>query len=717
MTTLFLFLLLHVRGVIVDPAARPVEGATIACGSETVHSNAKGEFEFASADKCDATVGKEGFAPQTLPLDDSAPAEIKLSIAPLNDRVLVSATGAPVAADEAGVSSTVFTSRDFAIRQNPFVADYLRDVPGLHVAQTGNNGALTTIFARGGDSSSTLVLLDGVPMTEPGGLIDLVHLTTGGIDRVEVIRGPESALFGAEASSGVIQLFSHQGDPEQTRPHGSFTYERGSFSTDHWSASLDGGLLKHVDYAFTADQFRSTGNFPNDAYRITTGSMNLGYRFSDRTSIHGIFREYDSYTGAPGQTYYGLFDLLGHETARDKSVGVHLDDARTSRFTERVTFGYHRKDDNFTDNTGELDYNVAALLRVVPANPVPYTFLASLVPPSTTTAPSGLVLSQQVGSVFGGDAISITDRTDVGYQGTLQHQGGALTFGYQYERQAGTISSVDVNRSDNGFFVLDQYAITPRIFVAAGARVQQSSVFGTEFTPRAAVTFRLPTDTFVRLSASHGIVEPSLEQNFANESFFVGNRNLKPEKTNSYELGIYREWFNHRVRTDVAFFRNSFRDLIEFDFSGFPGTWNNIQASWARGGEASGSVRISRFISMRAAYTRLDTRVVSNNAGDIGQQLPRQPRNSGSISVQYAQKRFTLITGARIVGERRDNDFLFGVNRSQGFEYVFVSGTWQATRHVAPFVRIENAADESYQEALGYASLTRAAYGGVKLSW
>ncbi len=104
-----------------------------------------------------------------------------------------------------------------------------------------------------------------------------------------------------------------------------------------------------------------------------------------------------------------------------------------------------------------------------------------------------------------------------------------------------------------------------------GRALQQSSTFGTEFTPRGAVTFRLPTDTYFRFSAARGIKEPELIDNFANESFYVGNPNLKPETTDSYEAGLFREWFSRRVRTEASFFRNSFKDLIEFDFSAKPG--------------------------------------------------------------------------------------------------------------------------------------------------
>ncbi len=171
-------------------------------------------------------------------------------------------------------------------------------------------------------------------------------------------------------------------------------------------------------------------------------------------------------------------------------------------------------------------------------------------------------------------------------QGTLTHHHGALTFGYEYERQAGVIDDTSVARYDNGFFVNDQYSLTSRISINAGARVQQSSTFGTEFTPRGAITFRLPTDTYFRVSGGRGIKEPELIDNFANTSFYVGNPKLKPETTDSFEAGLFREWFSRRVRTEVSWFRNSFKDLIEFDSSVFPSTWVNIDKSWSRGVEA-----------------------------------------------------------------------------------------------------------------------------------
>lgn len=709
---LFLLLFSLARGIVLDPSGRPVEGATVACGSERSTTDARGRFELPKP--CLATVEKPGFAPKTVALSDRKDTEVSLSLAPVSDRVLVTASGAPVAIEEAGVAATVMTPHDFEARQFPFVSDLLRDVPGLAIVQTGRNGGLTSLFARGGDSDAAMVLLDGIPVTEPGGDFDFAHLTASGLDRVEVVRGPESALYGAEASSAVIQMFTSHGDAESAVPHGSFFYERGSFSTDHWSATVNGGLVRRIDYALSADQFRSTGEFVNDAYRVTSGTANVAYHFSDVTVLRAIFREFDSYTGIPGQVSYGLTDPNALETVRDSALSVHFDDARGKHFTEKVILGYHRNRTFDEDTSDGAPYTVQAFLRTVG----PYVYFAGLAPASATAAPPGESLASYTYYPYAYDSVSLADRMNVQYQGTWMHPGGALTFGYEYERQAGVISGADVARSDNGLFLSDQYALTSRIYLTASARYQQSSAFGSEFAPRAAVTFRLPTETFLRFSASRGIKEPSLIENFAQEGYYVGNPLLKPETTRSYEAGLSREWLARRLRTELSVFRNSFHDLIEYNSGVYPGTWENVDQSWARGAEASASFRVTHAIAVRGGYTRLYTRITSSiDPTEIGQELLRRPRNSGSVSIELTPRRWTIVAGARFVGERQDNDYAFGVNRNPGYQYVFADASYQATRRVTPFLRLQNALDQQYQEVLGYPALSRNITGGLRIAW
>ena len=720
-TAVFWLFLFTVRGVVSDPTGRPVPGATVACGtqaSEIQTTDAAGAFEL--PDACEATISKEGFATAKVSLAETN--RITLALAPTSDRVVVTATGSPVSLDEAGVAADVFTAQDFEPPHTPFIEDLLRDVPGLNVVQTGVSGGLTNLFVRGGDSDATLVLLDGVPITEPGGSIDFSNLSSAGIDRMEVVRGPESALFGAEASSGVIQLFSKQGDAESNTPHGSLTYERGSFSADHFTGTIDGGWLRRFDYAFTGDQFRSTGEFSNSAHRLTSGTGNIGYRISDRTQLHAIFREFDAYTGDPGQVAYGLVDYLANERVRDSTLGVRLDDQRGRHFVQHVQAGYHRYRDIFMDNSTQTD-NVAAILRTAPSgrgtNAAGNTYLVSLANPNNPTAPPGTFFAGSSYEFFPSSSLELTARENVEYQGALTHAHGALSFGYEFERQAGNISDIDVARYDNGVFVNEQYSLTSRIFVNAGARLQQSSTFGTEFTPRGAVTFRLPTDTFFRVSGGRGIKEPELIDNFANTTFYVGNPNLKPETTDSFEAGLFREWFSRRLRTEVSWFRDSFSDLIEFDSAVNPGTWINIDKAWARGAEFSGSGRIAGFVSIHAAYTLLDTRVVNDaDPTQIGLPLVRRPKNSGSLSLALTPRKWTFAAGARWVGEREEQDFVFfAITRNPGYTYVFVDGSWKMTKHLEPFFRVNNLLNADYQEVLGYQALSRNGSVGMRITW
>jgi vitamin B12 transporter len=706
--------LFQARGVVVDPTGRPVPDATVRCGADSRTTDPAGAFSLPRP--CEVTVAKPGFATQTAAVDSNT--RISLRLAPASEQVLVTATGAPVALDEAGVAADIFTAARFEAPHPPFLDDLLRDVPGLNIVKSGQSGGITSLFARGGDADATLVLLDGVPITEPGGSIDFAHLTDSGLDRMEVIRGPESAVFGAEASSAVIQLFSTRGDPESTRPHGSFTYDRGSFSTDHWSTSLDGGLLQRLDYALSADQFRSTGEFSNSAHRVTTGTANIGFRLSDQTNLRAVFREFDAYTGDPGQTGYGLTNYSANERVRDSTVSLRLDDQRGPRFVQHVLFGYHRYRDIFLDQSTQTD-DVAAILRTVPGPNYPYTYLVGLANPSNSTAPPGTYFVDSPYEFFPSTGLELTDRENLSYQGTLTHPRGNLVFGYEFERQAGTISATNASRYDNGFFANEQYSLTPRIFVNAGARLQQSSTFGTEFTPRAAITFRLPTDTYFRLSAARGIKEPALIDNFANESFYVGNPNLKPETTDSFEAGLFREWFHRRLRTEASWFRNSFHDLIEFDFSQYPATWINIDRSWSRGVELSGEAKLARFVTVRAAYTKLYTRITNDaDPTSIGLELVRRPRNAGSISLQLAPRRWSLDVGAQFTGERQESDFVFyAINRNPGYEFVFLDGSWHATKHLMPFVRVENLLNENYQEVLGYQALSRNGAAGLRITW
>lgn len=705
-------------GVVVDPSGRPIPNARVECAGEFTTTGVDGRYSLPKTERCEAAVSAAGF--QTIHIQLVSGARIELPIAGLSERVVVSATRRETTVEEAGVAASVVNRAELGQRQFPMLGDVLREVPGLQVARYGRPGSLTEVFARGGQRTGTLVMVDGIPVSDPGGEVNLAGFTSGTLDHVEVVRGPESALFGAEASSGVIQLFTRRGDAERTRPRGSVSYERGSFQTDRWMANLAGGSGARFDYALGAEQFHTVGEYPNDYFRNTSGTANAGFRISPTTQVRGVFRSFDSMLGAPNQVGYHIYDFDANEATRDTAGGIRLEDVRGRNYVQQVSFSYHRSHDLFIDSRMDGPYDIAALVRDT-TKPVHRTYFEGLVDPGTTPPP-GLRLVKQSVTLWPFDPfLSLTSRKDFGYQGTLTHSNGATVFGYEFERQNGEVTGNDVNRDNHGLFVHEQVVVARRLFLSGGMRLERNSAFGTKLTPRGAVSYRVAGSTYLRASAGIGITEPSLLQNFARDPWFVGNPDLRPEKTTSYEGGVVQELFGRRLRTEVSAFANSFRDLITFAFTQTPSTWQNIEASRARGLEFTAQGRVASWISVNGNYTRMWTRITASSSPNAlfngtGQELPRRAGNSGAASIALTPRRWSLQAGAVLVGERQDTD-LFGVTRNRGYQNVYAAGSLRVHRNVVPFVRVENLLNDRYEEVLGYPTLSRGVHGGLRLEW
>jgi len=210
-----------------------------------------------------------------------------------------------------------------------------------------------------------------------------------------------------------------------------------------------------------------------------------------------------------------------------------------------------------------------------------------------------------------------------------------------------------------------------------------------------------------------------LLENYSNVFYAMGNRALRPEKTVTYEAGGVQEWFHRRVRSEVSAFDNSFRDLIVF----VSPTWENINASRARGLEFSTQGRINRLLSVSGTYTRLWTRIITSNTPDsiftgVGQELPHRAGNSAAFSFTLAPRRWMLQAGAVLVGERQDPDqYIFGVSRNRGYQNVYAAGSFRLTKNVVPYIRASNLLNQDYMEVLGYPAQSRNVHGGVRLEW
>ncbi len=719
----------NIHGTILDPSGWPVEGARVTCGSQSVYSNAQGRFALAALDKCDATIEKTGFQPQAAQLNAQTESKITLAVAGPVETVVVSATRTETTPEQAAAAASVITGQRLQELGFPMLSDVFRDIPGLQVSQYGPGpGALASLYTRGSESTATLVLVDGVPLNDPGGELHLEHLTSEGIERVEAVRGPQSALFGAEADAGVIQIFTKHGDAEDSVPHGFVSYERGNFQTDQWIADLTGGFVGRLDYALSASGYHTVGEFQNQYDRDNTGTANIGYKLSNSTELRGVFRVYDDHVGVPGQVAYGIDDPIPSEETRNQTVSLSLDDSRGSNFRQRLTFGFNKLRDRYNDDEPYSEQPLAALVRNV-GGPVPEVYFVSLLNPLMLPAPNqippGLTLVTTDAYFGPSDSLNLTERKIAGYQGTLSYRGGALVFGYDYQDQTGYLSGTNASRTNNGFFANLQQNIGKRIYLSGGARLEHSSAFGTIGTGRGGASFLVfrehgpLSSLFFRLTGGRGVTEPSLLENYAQVlPYYFGNPSLRPAVTNSSEAAFVAEWFGRRIRTEVSGFRNSFHDLIAFVVD----TWQNVEQSYAHGVETSVQARLPKNVLIMGTYMWLDTRITSSASPEssttgIGEELVHRPRNSGSVSFAMTPRRWSFVLGGRFEGEFQDSDFTFGVTRNPGYQFVYASASYKATKHVTPVLRVDNLLNARYQEVLGYQALSRSVIGGVRIGF
>lgn len=725
------------NGTVFDAAGAAVAGARVEISGpgivRTTSTNEEGQFSIGEVPpgKYSVRIDAKGFAAFTATLEIPYDAvQFTLQVAPHSDDVIVTTTRVETPLANVGISATVLDRTAIGEQQSAPIFELLREVPGLSISNTSRRGGTTSIYTRGGGQEANMVLVDGVQMNDPGGGFNFAHLMSTNVDRIEVVRGPQSASYGSNAAASVIQVVTHKGSPEDGPASGFVSFEGGTSGTYKYGSGIS-GAIKAFDYSIAADHLGTQGEYSNDGYRNLTLSQNAGYRLNDRSQIRLTARTIGSWVGTPNKVAYGLIDPDAFRADHSIVGGIRYEQSRGT-FSNRIQLGFTRLRDYFQDNLSEGPFSIGAIVKGTPgargsAGVRLVRFLSSTdLASSNYTVPAGdsLVRRNVVISATK-PSNTITQRRSAEYQGGWNYSPrSSIVFGYDFEQERGITSISPPLRNNHGLFINHQHSFGARLFLTESVRLEDNSVFHKKATPRFAASYSLTSTTRLKTSAGAGISEPSFLQTYSNDPTFVGNRNLKPERARNVEAGVEQHLLRSALVLDVTGFDTSFHDLIVFVFLSPPAlpTWINLEASHARGVESSATLRVSR-LRLRGEYTFLDTRVTAaaaptSSSTGIGQELPHRPRHSGSFDATATFRRGFVNLNATFVGERQDSDGVgFGIVRNPHFERVDLGGSYTLNRSVDLFVRAGNLFNEHYEEVLGYPALSRNALAGMKIRW
>jgi len=675
------------------------------------------------------TFDHPSFAERALTLDLSSGEQrelnLRLELQPLSSNVVVTAQVEPTLTEQAAVPVSVIDADEIATRQFVGLADALTFSTGIAIGRTGPEGGTASVFLNGGNSNFTKVLVDGAPINPPGGAVDFSSVTLDNIDKVEIVRGAESAIYGTDAVSGVIQLFTHRG--ETRVPEITIFSEGGSFASGRGGAQIS-GLLNHFDYSLAASYFQTNGQGPDDDFLNRTFSGNFGYSFNDSSHLRLSLRDDNSIAGIPGQTLFEPPNLDQRYTQHLFSSSAVWDFATGRHWHHQITGAEsYTHQDSF--------------------NPIQSFFATDPNAFCPQTNPGAVATAEFCD--FTGNSSFQYNRADVSAQSSYLLSNFAATAGYQYEVENAFLTSIDVphaRRNNQGGYLDFRYRPHPRASLNAGLRAEDNGYFGTRVVPRAGASLillygkGLRGDTLFRVFYGEGIKEPRFDQTFGDNFGDFGNPHLKPEASKTWNAGLEQKFLHDRVDFQLDYFSSLFYDIVTFAFCdstnnfcndvlpsqsggfGFDYYFNTDRAR-ARGFNFSSRARLYRWFDLQGNYSYDDSRVLT--AADAfdptelpGNHLLRRPVNSGSLALRATFHRLDLALGGYFTGERTDSDFLgLGFTRNPGYARFDLSGSYRFNHSVTFYARATNLFDKQYQDALGYPALGRDLRAGVRYTF
>ena len=593
-----------------------------------------------------------------------------------SERIIVSATRIDVPLDQSPASVSVVTSQDIEVKQIERVSDALREVPGLSVVQTGSAGQLTSVFTRGLRSEHTQVLLDGVPINQGlQGAFDFANLTTDDVDRIEVVRGPQSTLYGPRALAGVIQIFTKQGGGT---PGIILSAEGGSYDTFRETIESD-GKIDQFDYSIGASRIDTDNARPNNQYRNTASLANVGWAPNEQLRIGSLVMYSLSDTGNPNT----ILDPKPVDNFLTEKwlIAPHVDFLPVEWWDHKFIFSYdHERQLNDPNQDGFVGPTRALFERTT------IDYQNDLRPTSWLTLTSGFFYS----------------RVNAGQERPfiLQIFGPQPTFVSDHTQETAGFLQATLTPVENLIFV-------------AGGRLDHFNQFGDIWTYRFAGSYKIDqTNTTLHSSVATGFSPPSSQ-----DKIFGMNFGLQPEKDLGWDAGIEQRLWENRVTIGATYFHNDLSNLI-----GFNGLFEtlNLGAAYTQGVETELRAQPIVDLIVMASYTYLDAEKTSSADINqpVGARLPRRPRNEVYISASYLWcKKLRTTLAAKWVNAREELNFGGPNFDIEDYSFVNFAAEYEINAHLSIFGRIDNLTNEHYAEVFGFPALGRVAYGGVRLHW
>lgn len=606
--------------------------------------------------------------------------------------IVVTATRVPIAAVTA--ATTVLHGESLRRQGITTLGDALQLVPGLAVVQTSSPGTRTSVYARGGESGYTRVLVDGVAVNDPGGEFDYANLTIDDVDRIEVIRGPSSVLYGTDAVSGVIQVFTRQG---RGRLRPEIEARAGTFGSRALHGAISGGNGTG-GYRIGAGHTQTDGIHPfNSEYSQTfiNGTGRAGRR--DIGDIAVAVHYSDATVHVPTDGSGAVVDRNAFQSGERVTVGIDMGRQFSPRIEARLLLSEHRTDGGFTDHPDDGADTVG--------------FFAQASVDRVTRRSADVRTNIRVA----GTAV-----VTVGGLAEQQQQRGTLDTDSEYGPFSSATDVERVTRAGYGQVVGTSAAVAWNF----GVRVDHSSVFGTFGTWRGGLAVTATPTTRLRAVAGRAFREPTFYQNFAT-GFVIGNPDLRPEHAMSWEVGLDQQAADGRVLLRATWFAQHFTDLIEYSFGTEPEAPNyfNVAGARARGIEFEASATVTPRVRADVGYTWLHTEVTESGFDDsptgffaTGVALLRRPAHSATAAVSWISRGgSTLRVQAIHRGAREDLDYaangratLPAVTTLDLSANAIVRPGTMGRPGLAVTARLTNALDKQYESVLGFRSPGRA---------